>query len=242
MITEKCNSLSDSVTKLHELRSVDQHKQTLENCKRGLQDASLALKTDDNIINLFKSFKLIKNSVDIDTTKEMGQLKTIEDKFRESPLAITEGRNFNTLLNQLENIHKKYEQIIGKIWQNWIGDELQNMIESNTLQLFENLPKFRKIVKGIKESQKVLFEQSKKFPQREVDIENVLMEIRNIKELTDSLPLEKFPEDVQKFLRTASSSDGSSLDTLTYEVIEWLKENDLYEHYSIKPKFSGAFS
>ena len=67
-------------------------------------------------------------------------------------------------------------------------------------------------------------------------------QLKNLKEIGKSLSevRKKFkgdqPPEVKKFIRSIQEQGYASLSTLTPEVLEWINENDLENHYTINPK------
>lgn len=164
-------------------------------------------------------------------------IKSVSSRFQESPKSTTlrQGKRWTGLSSKLEAVTNKVNEAQTKDWEvyfenNYFGGPHPNQ-RSATLA---PTPANEKALKIYKELFLQFAKYRSKIPQDSEDFANLRSLSEQLSQVTFQ---EDVPASVKKFFEATSSSSGASLDLLTIEVIEWLRNNNLLTNYNVRAKY-----
>lgn len=123
-----------------------------------------------------------------------------------------------------EHIEAEIKSILDTEWKKYINDKKPN-INKETLDVFEQIPDFEKIVLTLKEKLESLEEMKNNLPMDDNSFQLVLKISSEMQELIEKLESNNIPDSVSNFLKKAPM--GIDLSEITTEILEWLRENNL---------------
>lgn len=164
-------------------------------------------------------------------------IKNVSSKFQESSKSTTlrQGKRWTGLSSKLEAVTNKVAEAQTKDWEvyfenNYFGGP-------NPTQRSARLaptPANDIAIKNYKELFLQFAKYRSKIPQDSEDFANLRYLSEQLSQVTFQ---EDVPSSVKKFFEATSSSTGASLDLLTIEVIEWLRNNNLLTNYNVRAKY-----
>jgi len=184
------------------------------------------------LYNVYISEKIPVQHIDtINVTATADQLKIIKDRFNQSPerSVLVKNNDWPALLNSIKAITKTIRENCQSGWTSfsesyYSSDSLQTLDIVKTKSNLTLLAEYSLLVNELR----ILAKSGNDI----VSIQNFKKKGKRLKEISKQLMDIKAPEDVKKFL-TAINGGGASLDLLTDEVANWLKEQGIYTKYKI---------
>lgn len=164
-------------------------------------------------------------------------IKNVSSRFQESPKSTTlrQGKRWTGLSSKLEAVSNKVAEAQTKDWEvyfenNYFGGPHPTQRSARLAPT----PANEKAIKIYRELFLQFVKYRSKIPQDSADF-------ANLRDLSEQLSQVSFQEDVpasvKMFFEATSSSSGASLDLLTLDVIEWLRNNNLLTNYNVRAKY-----
>jgi hypothetical protein len=164
-------------------------------------------------------------------------IKNVSTRFQESPKSTTlrQGKRWTGLSSKLEAVSNKVAEAQTKDWgvyfeNNYFGGPHPTQRSARLAPT----PANEKAIKIYRELFLQFAKYRSKIPQDSEDF-------ANLRDLSEQLSQVSFQEDVpvsvKMFFEATSSSSGASLDILTIDVIEWLRNNNLLTNYNVRAKY-----
>jgi len=194
------------------------------------------------IIQLSQNAKVLKDEgVKITKVTEIASaietIKNVSSRFQESPKSTTlrQGKRWTGLSSKLETVTTKVAEAQAKDWEVYfVNNYFGGPHPTQRSARLAPTPANDKAIKIYKELFVQFVKYRSKIPQDSADF-------ANLRDLSEQLSQVTFQEDVpssvKTFFEATSSSSGASLDLLTIEVIEWLRNNNLLTNYNVRAKY-----
>jgi len=147
---------------------------------------------------------------------------------------IIEGNDFFTRRVPWDIIQRDLTTTLQKQWEEYIDKSKPN-INRETLDAFEQIPDFSKVVSSLKDKLELLEEYKTNLPSDSDKFKLVLSTAEEMKNLTEKLDSKNIPDSVKSFLNKAGNT-GVDLSEITAEILDWLKENKLIHLCQVKFK------
>lgn len=159
---------------------------------------------------------------------------TLYKNWKNDTKVIIEGNDFFTKRVPWDTIQGDLTTILQTQWEEYI-DKRKPSINRETLDAFEQIPDFSKVVSSLKEKLELLEEYKTNLPSDSNKFMLVLSTAEEMKNLTEKLNSKNIPDSVQSFLNKAGNT-GVDLSEITAEILDWLKENKLIHLCQVKFK------
>jgi hypothetical protein len=184
-------------------------------------------------VHLYLQYNIVAYS-DLPKVSELRkQISDIKRIFAEDYKKLNESNKFNSFKKDINNLTNELRILIRNNWMTWFRKQRENEIKDDLLAAFVSInTALANQLVAIKRE----LDQNKYPPADREEIIAIKDLLEQYCELKAKLPFEDLPEDVQLFLKEASSVKGASLSLLTPDVIKWLQKNNIYEKLVIKSK------
>lgn len=141
----------------------------------------------------------------------------------------------NDFIRRVEwnDIDSEIKSLLGEKWKKYIDEQKPN-INKETLDVFEQIPDFEKIVFTLKEKLELLEEIKNNLPMDDNSFQLILKISFEMQELIEKLESNNIPDSVSNFLKKAGTYEGIDLSEITTEILDWLKENNLIHLCQVK--------
>lgn len=158
------------------------------------------------------------------------QVNTTLENFREAPDSII---SFNSVVfkSSLRSLSSTLDEYISESWRNYT-DKVRH-INPDVLAGLGNISVFAGIVQRIKLLMIQIEICRRTFPNSEADFERFDGLVRDAETAWEETGSTDLPEEVEAFLRLAGSREGSPLELLTHDVVEWLAQKQLDKSFRI---------
>jgi len=236
MIIDRCKTI---IEKIDNLEKINQGREQAEN----LNKRSEELKALNNKIETsLKSYFLMKHnctnikSEDIDLVglKEnvLKRKKRVSKAFEQDLVSLTSGRDYANLTSSLQKMSNSVSSNNRNVWKQYV-EFLKGSFSGSSV--VRNLPVFGNLVDKIEENRRMFDELIRKIPQGQDTFKQLLEIVVEVKILSKKFPVD-LPECVNIFLTNARNSAGAPLSMLfeNDEVLEWIKENNLMNDFSVR--------
>lgn len=234
-ITDKAKATLVRLNKIREARDGVDEAKALE----GLRGQLLELAAPIN--QLASNTKLLASQgVGLSSVTEIGSaietVKNVSTRFVETPKSTTlrQGTRWTNLSGRLEALATKMREVQANDWKIFFGNNF-----------FGGLPPAQREAKlAPTPENKEALERYKMLHQSFVkyrsNIPKDAEEFKSLRTMSEMLAQIKFQEDVPDDVRMffEATITGASLDLLTYEVIEWLRSNNLLSSYVVRAKLN----
>lgn len=239
MLLEKCEKLSAMVEDKINTNDLIIRSETIQNMTRRFEGAAdIIRKLTDNAIFLKK-----KNIIDPDSFNKIlssaDELRKIIDKMpeiREEPWIYQSKEEFFSFFDSVKSLKNEIESIVNTKWSNYVKEINLDESKLDQLNIFENIDSYKSSVKKIKELVKKLDERKVKCSGSKSDLDEISKLAEEIENKYRDIGISKLDGKIEEFLRKTATYEGAPLEHLTKEVIEWLKKNNVYSFFIIKPK------
>jgi len=131
------------------------------------------------------------------------------------------------------HIDSEIKSALDEEWKKYIDEKKPN-INKETLDVFEQIPDFEKIVFTLKEKLEFLEEMKNNLPMDDNSFQLILKTSFEMQELIEKLESNNIPDSVSNFLKKAGTYEGIDLSEITTEILDWLKENNLIHLCQVK--------
>lgn len=165
-------------------------------------------------------------------------LSNVATRFHEVPKSTTlrQGQRWTSLIERLEGLETNVGSVQAKDWSAFFNSHLFGGARPEQVRaLLAPTPENEKALK-------IYAELFHKFVRYRSQLPKDAEEFKVLRACSDQLGTikfqEKVPEDVRQFFEATASNTGASLDLLTSEVIEWLRDNDLLGSYTVRARIN----
>ncbi len=232
MLLNKTELLTKELNTFKLLQSSSNESQ--DYIKRNTDLKSIVIFTEQmsEIVSLFRREGFI---IELDTTIKypLELFNTLYKNWKNDTTLIIDRNDFfrriqwNTIESEiLSNLHRQWEEYI---------NNRKPSINRETLDAFELIPDFERVVKTLKEKLELLEEYKSSLPSDSNKFQLVLSTAAEMKNLMAKLDSKNIPDSVKNFLNKAGNI-GVDLSEITTEVLDWLKENKLIHLCQVKFK------
>jgi hypothetical protein len=233
-LLSRCYALTEQREQIKYLRSGEQEAKRLRELSR---DISTHLDASRDLLSKYDLF--VKEKISFDPVQPsqvlscLEVLQRIKDQFSSSPCVSTliSKKNWPNLDSSLNSLERLQKDSLRNGWNSFI----QGFLVGNSPEMFENIivptEANLRLLSQYKEAYKALRSLKAETVDKEL-IEEVRVKGQTIQTIAKQLKDVKAPESVKLFLR-AISNGGASLDLLTVEVVDWLKEQNRGDQYKI---------
>jgi hypothetical protein len=221
--------------KIETARDGIEESKALENLRNELNRLSLPFKQFSVNVKVLRT-EGVGLSLPSETPIVIETVNNVATRFFESPKSTTlrQGRRWTGLINKLEGLATQVQDTQTKDWQTFFENNLFGGVSpEQRLATLALTPENKKALGHYTE----LFQ---KFIKYRAQIPKDADEFKDLRALSKQLEQIKFQEnvpiDVRKFFE--ATSKGASLDLLTNEVINWLRNNNLLCNYVVRAKIN----
>lgn len=137
------------------------------------------------------------------------------------------------LKRNLDSYLKKLADSLKKVWKEFCRLNLP-MLPDDVLQVLGQISSYREDVALIRKHLQDMQGRAEILPNLVSDVDAFMELKQEIDEAWQRLGQGELPEDVLKFLKSASSKQGAGLHLLTPEVVQWLESNHLQSSFSVQ--------
>ena len=168
----------------------------------------------------------------LDAIKAADRVQKLREALKNDPQSITKGRDLTYMKSAFEKFTDEASKAIESTWDQYLPRARPN-VDANQVAQAEQQEAFKTKAVQLKTRVKQADQMSRRAPMTEtefVELEAIWQDIRGLRE---ALPAVTNDPKVRDFLKAANSAKGASLDMLTQEVIDWLRENKTHDKYRI---------
>lgn len=230
MIVKECKKLR---AKLEEVAAAELRKNVVEQLDSRRADL---LPLRENVISVANSLQALSRRTELvgkpDSTKAIERVRKIRKSLMLDPLSVTKGRDFSNMKKAFENFVEHGFAAAEATWDVYMP-KVRPAIDANQLAQAEQQKDFAAIATKLKMRAKRAEKIGKTPPSNEDEFLEIENEWKDIRHMISGLPEVADDPNVQEFLKAANSQSGASIDLLTDEVREWLRENNVAENYRI---------
>lgn len=231
MLLKKTEQLIDELKTFEQLQNSS--NESKDYIKRNDELKMIVIYVDklSKLVHLFRKHGLI---IDIDSIVNypIELFKTLYKNWELDRKNIIQRNDFFIRV-KWEHIEAEIKSILDAEWKKYINDKKPN-INKETLDVFEQIPDFEKIVFTLKEKLESLEEMKNNLPMGDNSFQLVLKTSSEMQELIEKLESNNIPDSVSNFLKKAGSYEGIDLSEITTEILEWLRENNLIHLCQVK--------
>lgn len=230
MITDQCREMLNKFGYLEEKDKIksdmdylNARKDELEQLNQGF---GLIVEKTETLFarNLIKPHEI----PELATTIEV--IQKIKNKLRKSPRKLTEGKDYDNVLNQLHNSTKEILSALKLAWDNFTQSQFKER-PLDMLNTIKNEPQFEHLVQKIVDSTNSLQKIRREVPSSQDQILGLEDTFKKLSEAWASLPM--IDQEVELFIQKANSNSGATLNMLTPKVSDWLRQNSMSDSYGI---------
>lgn len=232
MCLNKCAEIQAKIKKLKQLEKIMEEFQAYTSRKEQLKEIERKARQEAEVLDIFRDKGLgdISVSHNIYETKE--NLKQIKEDFTKDPTSILQRNKLNLLNKNVSNINLGLQLQFKEHWQKYKAKQVINVNEE-LLQVLINIPGFSDAVGQVKARARDIALYHEEYPQDIGTLDSFHRRAGALKDSWDTLDIKGMPESVWIFLKGAVSPAGASLDTVNHEVLEWLQQNRVKEHFRV---------
>jgi hypothetical protein len=232
MIQTRCQDLNTKLDHISNLKNYQSELEKFQKRQQQLDEISKELFPCIEAINALR----FEDSNELDFVDKVSPLlmeinKMIEN-FRQNKGWLIEEFNAKILKNQTKKLKETIDIQLTKAWNNYKttnlrkgNDELLNLLGKIGVEDYQNT------VSIIKQKLQVI--NSVTFPKNQKHFHLLKRDIQDISDAFDQLESKNIPTSVLDFFK-ATSKHGASLDSLTPEVMGWLKNEGITSLFQIK--------
>ncbi len=138
------------------------------------------------------------------------------------------------IVQPLRSLAKRIDEATAAAWAAHVEDHLPH-VARDTLTLRERLPGMKAKVEAFREAYSRASDLAKAVPTSDAGFAQFEARSAACREAWTALEGEALPDDVRRFLHAAGQPGGASINMLlTGETLEWLRSQDLVDHFRIK--------
>jgi hypothetical protein len=239
MLLEKCEKLRTLVEDKINNRDLSNRAETIQNMTRRFEGAVDPIRKSTDIAIFLRENNIIdRNSFDQIISKAESINKIIDalPEIKKEPWSYQSEEEFFSFYESVKSLKNEIESTVNNKWAEFIKGKGLDESKLDQLNIFENIDSYKTSVKQIKELVKKLDDKKFKCSGKKSDLDEISKLAAEIENKYSDIGISKLDSKIEEFLRKTATYEGAPLEYLTKEVIEWLKKNNVYNLYMVKPK------
>ncbi len=230
MITTECERLRDLLRGLEKAKTNKRVVESLNERQRDLTDLHAKAK------QAFQSYKVVDKRESVipipDGTKAQKFVADLRVALKEEPESITKGRGFTTMKNAIGKIADSLNEATKETWKDFLAKS-QPRLDANQVAQSRQLQAHKADATRLQDLNDSSKRAARKPPTDEEAFVLIESRWKQIRELIKSLPSPSDHPEIQAFLEAANSRNGASIELMTTEVLDWLKEQSMSKKFRI---------
>jgi hypothetical protein len=158
-------------------------------------------------------------------------------RLNEEPESLNAGQVLNRCLRGLDNLEEKYREQVATVWKRFSDNDLHPGVTPQLIEMFQSLPDCKRAAADLVEALERHREASASPPGTEADWKRCQNTFERCRHLVQRLPLKDLPDEVKRFLRSASG-EGAPLRAFTEGVRQWIDQHGLSNSFVIRSGIS----
>jgi len=230
MLLNKTEQLIEDIETFKSLESSSNESQDYIKRNNDLKTIEVYVEKMSEVIVLFRKQGFIIETDIIMYPQEL--FETLYKNWKNDKKSIIKKNDFFTNRIPWDTIQRELTTILQKQWEEYIDENKPN-INKETLDAFEQIPDFKRIVSLLKEKLELLEEYKTSLPTDSNKFKLVISTSEEMKSLIEKLDSKNIPDAIKNFLNKAGNI-GVDLSEITTEILDWLKENNLIHLCQVK--------
>ncbi|WP_438447071.1 hypothetical protein [Gorillibacterium sp. sgz5001074] len=153
--------------------------------------------------------------------------------FLDNPNKALDGQEFVPFQRQLKSAVETLNKRLLDIWNAYIQQSLPH-IQTETLVIFKKISSFQQDIEVMNQRLQLIGNASNHLPMTVNEVKKVTEEIKSVHAIWNRFGQGNVPGEVLEFLKLAGSPNGAPIRLWTSEVIQWLEEQGIKEHCTIR--------
>jgi hypothetical protein len=154
-------------------------------------------------------------------TSFIKKIESVRKRHKENRANLRQGNTWANCDNDATSLNKELKSELAASWRKYIKE---NLTDTSNLSTFRQMPNCVAVFRQVDAVNREVEGFGTTLPTSVAQIEALAVKARSARQAVSALKLEGIPQDIQLFLKKAST-EGVPMAELTDEIIRWLRDN-----------------
>lgn len=233
MIAAQCLGIRKKIEELQRVRAISKEIQGFTDRQNKLAELVDRVSKAISAKQLFHSEKIGPVPAALGIVQLQDKVNNLQGSFMASPISILEP---NSLKQIIQGINTACDEMESNLTESWSTYKIGNLINLNPelLDILSKIPGFSENVKKVLGKIKELEQHNVSYPTTRQEVEDFRASASALADAWNKLDSQNIPPEVWNFLKNAVAPGGASMNTITAEVLNWLRDHMVEGSFRVK--------